>query len=876
MHKKLLSLLLAVLLLLPSALPAYADVPETDQEQTIAIVNAGSLERLAESCRLDSYSRNLVVSLRADLDLSDSDFTGIPIFCGRFEGNGHTIRGLDLTREGSDQGFFRYLTETAVVNDLHLEGSVQPAGSGSVVGGFAGKNSGILHGCSFTGTVSGKEYIGGIVGENTVTGTIENCQVSGSIFGGHFVGGIVGKNAGTIRSCVNHAPVNDTAWHNEIELSDITLDSVVHSEAANTATDVGGIAGNSTGLIRDCSNHAGVGHSSMGYNIGGIAGTQSGTILNCENRGKISGRKEVGGIVGQMEPSAVMKFEEDALQILMRQLDGLGKAVSQASSNLQGAGNAVLNQMGGMFDYIWDAQDAVQSLVPDLENLELPDMDTIQAAKNNIGSSLSGMSQLMEGVGATAYNALGKVSSNLHAINDQINSMRATIGNISETTGGSIVDRSDEDTELDFSGKVAQSRNFGDVQGDLNCGGIAGAIALENDLDMEEDWLISGENSLNFESELRAVVLECENSGTITAGKQNVGGIVGLQSLGLVKKTNNSGKVDAAQADYVGGISGRSVGFIRSACANGELFGKTYVGGIAGAAAVATDCRSLVRFGSGVEKVGAVLGTTEDNRAEVENPISANYYLPVQEDPGAIDGISYDGQAQPMQEEVFFLQEDLPEMFRHVTVTFRYGSGTERKFTVDFGKAFPEEWIPPIPPKEGRASYWKGLAETDLSGIFFDLVFEQAYVNQTTVLESEMIRNDLPLLFVQGNFSENALLHVQAADMQISLEEEEKLLEIWEFRTSEPANQTQIRLQLPQEADPEMLQILIRGSDGSWRRESHHVLGRYGVASLLSGDDAVAVVEVHSTPWLLYGLLSAGMVLLAGIWVSRNRKKKRQ
>lgn len=876
MHRKILSLVLSCILVLFAVFPVCAEETTVPQTRTVTIVNLKNFEKLAENCRLDSYSQDLVVSLQSDLDLTGRDFAGIPIFCGRFEGNGHTIRGLNLNHDGSNQGFFRYLTESAMVNDLHLEGNLQPAGSGSEVGGFAGKNSGTIRNCSFTGTVAGKEYIGGIAGENTVTGMIENCRVSGSVFGGHFVGGIAGKNTGTIRNCENHASINETSQKNIVELSDITLDSVIHSEAANTVTDVGGIAGNSAGMIRDCRNDASVGYPSMGYNIGGIAGTQSGSILNCENRGDIFGRKEVGGIVGQMEPSAVMEFEEDAVQILMRQLDGLGKAVSKASTNLQGAGETILDQMGGMFDYIWDTQNAVQTLVPDLEKLEFPDLDTIQAAKNNIGSSLSGMSQLMEGVGATAYNALGKVSSNLHDINDQLNAMRSTIGNISETTGGSIIDRSDEDTEQDLSGKVAQCRNYGNVQADLNCGGITGAMALENDLDMEEDWLIAGENSLNFESELRAVILNCENSGKIAAGKQNIGGIVGFQSLGLVKMSQNSGKLDAETADYVGGISGHSMGFIRNCYAKGEILGENYVGGIAGAAAVATDCRALVRISSGVEKLGAVLGSIEDNRAEVENPISGNYYLWVQEDPGAIDGISYDGQAQPLKEDAFFQLENLPDMFRHVAVYFRYGNGTQRKFTVDFGGSFPESWIPPIPPKDERTSYWKGLEEADISGIFFDMVFEQAYSSQTNVLESQLTRNEIPLLFVQGDFSENAALYVQEAEDQPSLESREKLLEAWQFRATETDGQTQIRLQLPEEADAERIRILIHSADDFWREEEHHISGRYVVVSLASGDDAIAVVQIENVPWLLVGLVLAGLVVLSGIPILRKRNMMKQ
>lgn len=872
MYKKMLTLLLACILILASALPVCAAEPEDTQIRTVTVRNVKNLLRVAENCRLDSYSQNMVVSLQADLDLENADFDGIPIFCGRFEGNGHTIRGLNLNRDGSDQGFFRYLTETAVVKDLHLEGSVQPEGSGHSVGGFVGKNSGTVQSCSFSGTVSGKEYIGGIAGENTVTGIIEECHVNGSVFGGHFIGGIAGKNAGIVRSCDNYALINDTSRKNLIELTDITLDSVFHSEAANTVTDIGGIIGNNIGLIRNCTNQANVGYLSMGYNIGGIAGTQSGTVLDCENYGGVYGRKEVGGIVGQMEPSLVMEFEEDVLQILKRQLDGMGRTLNAASSNLQGAGQSAFIHLENLQEYMYDAKSAVKTLIPTKEE-GLPDLDTIIAARNSIGSSMVGMSGVIDDMGAAAYSALGAVSTNLHALNDHINAMRTTLGNVSETLGGSVLDRSDEDTELDFSGKVYQCRNWGNIQADWNGGGITGAIALENDLDVEEDWTISGRNSLNFESELRAVILDCENSGTVSVGKQNAGGIVGYQSLGLVRMSRNTGRVDAENADYVGGISGRSMGFIRNSHANGELFGKSCVGGIAGSAPIVTDCLTLVRISGGVEKLGAVLGTREENRTEIENPVLGNYYLTLQADPGAIDGISYEGQAQPLTEAVFFQLEDLPELFRRVMLTFRYGNGMERKFYVDFGAAFPEEWIPPIPPKDGRQSYWVGLETADLSCVCFDMVFEQGYTTQITVLESQQSRDALPLLLLQGVFSENAEFTVQESEDRVPLTQGEQLLEVWKFRSTEPENQEKIRIQLPETADAEQIRLFLCGSDQVWRAAEHDILGRYAVVSLQPGDDAIAVAQMAGTPWAAI-LIPSVLTLLGVILISRKRKKQ--
>ena len=43
---------------------------------------------------------------------------------------------------------------------------------------------------------------------------------------------------------------------------------------------MGGIAGNSSGVISSCTNYGTIGYNHTGYNVGGIAGSQNGKILN--------------------------------------------------------------------------------------------------------------------------------------------------------------------------------------------------------------------------------------------------------------------------------------------------------------------------------------------------------------------------------------------------------------------------------------------------------------------------------------------------------------------------------------------------------------------------------------------------------------------
>ena len=66
------------------------------------------------------------------------------------------------------------------------------------------------------------------------------------------------------------------------------------------------------------------------------------------------------------------------------------------------------------------------------------------------------------------------------------------------------------------------------------------AIAPENDLDPDEDMDIAGEASMNFDSEVRAVVLSCENKASVTVSKRGGGGIAGRMALGLVKSCTNT------------------------------------------------------------------------------------------------------------------------------------------------------------------------------------------------------------------------------------------------------------------------------------------------------------------------------------------------
>lgn len=883
---KFLAAVMCVALALGCCAPVLAAEPEND---VLVIQSAEDLHTFARQCRLDSYSMGLTVRLEADIDLSGSDFSGIPIFCGTFDGNGHTIRGFSLDASGSQQGLFRYLTQTAVVRGLHLEGSVSPIGSAAAVGLLAGSSAGQILECTADAQVSGKDRVGGLVGINLLGGVIDGCTVSGSVNGNHFVGGIAGQNAGVIRSCKNTSAVNITAQQNNVELSDISTDTIIRSESANTVTDIGGIAGTSAGMIHSCENLGDVGYPHMGYNVGGIAGSQSGYIRDCQNHAQINGRKEVGGIVGQMEPVTSIDFREDTLQILQQQITDMSALTNQASANAQNSVSSVNQQFAALDDHVNSALEAVESLKPDLIppldpdqpvppdwTPSVPDPDTINAAKNQLSSSMNAMAGTLDGIVGSTKEAAQNLSDDLQAISQQASAIGGTISSAGEYLGGTITDVSDTDTPEDTTGKVESCSNDGAVQGDLNTGGIAGAIAMENDLDHEDDWQISGYRSMNFESRMRAVITGCENKGSVTVKKRNAGGIVGLQAVGLTKSCINTGAVMADKAELVGGIAGSSTGYLRDNSVKCQLYAASHAGGIAGSATIVTGSRSMAQVICDGEKQGGILGSAAAPSEQTDTPIQDNFYLVGAEDLGGIDGISYDGLAQSQDMEQFMALERVPQSFAQVQISFAMPEGDAVTVNTTLGGSITPDQIPAVPEKEGHSGQWEGLDEDSMTHLAFDSVYHPVYTPLRTTLESELTRQaDKPLLLAVGQFRPEDTLSVQPMEGSELTSADPAAVEGCRFTVNSDSPSISLHFALPADADPQSFDLLVQGSDGTWRKTDATAQGSYLVFPVTDSDTAFCILPAPQIPrWVIWG--GAGVLAAAGIgalWLYRKKKK---
>lgn len=439
--------LLALVLLLAPVLPAALAAEESAK---VHIRTAEDWERLARSCVLDTWSQGKTVVLENDLDLSGGSV--IPTFGGVFDGGGHTISGLALTEEGSHQGLFRYVQEGAVIRHLNVAGRVDPGGEWEALGGVAGVNRGTITGCAFQGVVRGGGAAGGIAGVNEASGQIVLCTAGGIVSGGYSTGGIAGENYGGLSQCTNRALVNTQEADASPELDGIDWGNLNSTRNFPACTDTGGIAGYSKGSIQNCVNQGRVGYPHTGYNVGGIAGRQAGYLSGCVNEELVRGRKDVGGIVGQMEPYTLLRYEESTLRELADQLDVLSGILNSTLDHTDSSRRQIADRITsitdltdraqtGVFDLLDLVTDLLDGTVDTANDLSgraaevLEDAPAVARELSKAADLLSGAMGALDGAASTAGGAETEISAALRAVRDALDTLNGGTESLDQALG---------------------------------------------------------------------------------------------------------------------------------------------------------------------------------------------------------------------------------------------------------------------------------------------------------------------------------------------------------------------------------------------------------------------------------------------------------
>ncbi|MCR4657792.1 MAG: hypothetical protein K5770_16440, partial [Lachnospiraceae bacterium] len=320
---------------------------------------------------------------------------------------------------------------------LNVEGDINPEGSPMVVGGIVGDNYGIIENCSFAGTVKGKDYVGGIAGFNETYGSIIGCSFYGRVTGVHYTGGICGENAGAVAFCVNAGNVNVSVDDTEPALSEINLDTYKESMLSmltgnetrkkSTTTyirgsiDTGGIAGLSLGAISGCKNMGTVGYEHVGYNTGGIAGRSSGYIEDCVNEGRIYGRKDVGGIVGQAEPYVQLDLTQDIIAQITTNVNSLHDMIDTTLSDAGASSDTITMRLNVVKSFADKALDDTNFLANSAETFVDGAMSSANEAINRIDFVLKELDKdggVFDRLSESAENAKGSVGEIVKAVND--------------------------------------------------------------------------------------------------------------------------------------------------------------------------------------------------------------------------------------------------------------------------------------------------------------------------------------------------------------------------------------------------------------------------------------------------------------------------
>jgi len=547
-------------------------------------------------------------------------------FCGVFNGDGYAVRGIYINTQESYQGLFGNsgggsiianlgVAESYIYGDTYVGGVVGYNGAGyndveysggtvtncyntgSVtgkdhVGGVAGINEDTVTDCYNVGSINGNKYVGGVVGGNSWDDTVTDCCNTGIVTGKDYVGGVVGENNGTVTDCCNTSSVTGKDY-------------------------VGGVVGYNaygTSAVTDCYNTGIV----IGERfVGGVIGYLFvGTASNCYNEGSITGKDRVGGVIGGNEDPVTACYNTGIVSGVSR----VGGVIGDNSDTVTACYNTGSvtggSYVGGVAGYNWSStftncyntgsvngERDVGGVVGYNKGNVTVCYNTGSVTSKEDGYSYGGVAGYNWGTITDCYNegsitgkdcGGGVVGCNRDTVIDCYNTGIVTgVNTVSGVVGENM-------------GTVTDCYNEGSVNGNDNTGGVVG-----------------------FGDGDGGTVTGCYNTGSVT-GNNKVGGVVGGMDDDSSGRTvigcYNTGFVTGIS--YVGGMIGENNGTnsVVTDCYNtGGITGGTYVGGVVGHNSHTGSVTNCYNTGSvtGDERVGGVVGLSDGDAAV----INCYYYV---------------------------------------------------------------------------------------------------------------------------------------------------------------------------------------------------------------------------------------------------------
>ncbi|MGC9054457.1 MAG: GLUG motif-containing protein, partial [Candidatus Hydrogenedens sp.] len=481
--------------------------------------------------------------LNTDLDLSESETwndgkgyepvgNNLLPFTGKFDGNGHKIRGVYINRpDESNIGIFGVVGTSGVIENLGVEDYVIVGNEQA--GGIAGKNLGKIEKCYSRGILEAVNSVGGLIGLNQ--GKVTNSFSMSYIKGDTWVGGLIGRNEG--------------------------------GRVENTYA-VGKVAG----VIR----------------YGGLIGVNnSGTVISSYWDKDRSGLSSSSGGSGKTttEMGGETTYEDwDFVNIWelakasnYPYLKVLGPVTFPEPENISISTMEELQQIGKSLDYPWFGN---YTIVADID-----------AGPTKLLNSEKGFEPISEFCGK--INGDGHKITGLYINRPDMDNV-GLIGRL--VSGGKVTSLQFEDCQITGDWKVGSivGRNEGgtienckviggQVRGNVYIGGLIGRSDNGSISLCSFAGTIEGYDTIGglLGQNAGGVIIACSTNAQIV-GDFNIGGLVGGQSKGSISESYSLGTINSGGSQMVGGFVGNNAGTITNCYTTTNVTAYAYAGGFSG------------------------------------------------------------------------------------------------------------------------------------------------------------------------------------------------------------------------------------------------------------------------------------------------------
>lgn len=630
---------------------------------------------IAENTDFELISKDVYGNYAVSCDITKPVTASIPSFYGKLVGindqaTDYEMREVAVSINGS--GLFSKIGDGAGFEHISLTGNIN--GSGLIgVGGFAGihdtaEGTVTFSNCINNASVSGSGRVGGFIGDSFHFGfitKINNCVNNGNITAGSegSVGGFIGIS--------------------QID-SEIT-GAVNTGDIIGSQNNAGGIIGWSYGqmIINKCYNTGNVSSKAYVGGIAGIISRNAGTVIaNCFNTGEISGTQSgfspAAGIVGRCEEAITIENSynigklssagNQIFQIIHVKTAGIETVnncyyLSEEDVNVSIDGAiprktadliALADVLNGTDGTAWvPSSDTEIYPYPELKGMPykgeaieiVEELKTvlggtydgyyiISSAKHfkNIEENPSGKYVITKDITTAITKPISAFSGELIGVNESATAEEMRTVNVDISQNGDIPTGlfqrigAVKIKNIILNGSVTNTGNTGStgVGGFAGLAGSAGTATFENCINnarISGGTYVGGIMGSSNLWQFVPVLINCKNTGEISASSSTAGGMMGFgQASSVINKCVNTGKVSSV-GNNVGGIIGWSYGTLTlSESYNaGSITGNAYAGGLVGiinknAASYITDCfnaGTITGTQAGFSPAGGLVGRTE-------------------------------------------------------------------------------------------------------------------------------------------------------------------------------------------------------------------------------------------------------------------------